>query len=103
MADTSTRTQARTALAPPPADHGTPAPGVFLPGSWPCGGYTIAPDEATADTVEPLIREPLSIAAPELTCALGDGEPWRGYVMYQSWSLSKDPGIRVVRQGDWAD
>ncbi|HEV2370782.1 MAG TPA: hypothetical protein VGS19_01320 [Streptosporangiaceae bacterium] len=75
--------------------------GVYLPGSWPCDGYLVAPDEATATTVEPLMREQLSLAGKGLVC-LGDGEPWRGYVMYLSKSLRDEPGIRVVRDGNWS-
>lgn len=75
--------------------------GIYLVGSWPHDSYRIAPDEAGPDVVERLMREPLSLAAPELAC-LGDGEPGRGYVIYLSESLRAETGIKVARAGDWS-
>ena len=47
------------------------------------------------------MRSALAIAGNSLVC-LGDGEPWRGYVIYLSESLRAEPDIRVAKEGGWS-
>lgn len=74
---------------------------VYLPGSWPEEDPVIAPDAPGAETVERLMGAALDVAAGRLAY-LADGEPGRGYVTYISGSLRAEPGITVVRDGDWS-
>lgn len=78
-----------------------PGIGVYLPGSWPDRSAGIAPDVPNAEDVERLMRPALSAAADRLSY-LGDGEPGRGYLIYLSESLRREPGIAVAREGDWS-
>jgi hypothetical protein len=74
---------------------------VYLPGSWPEEDLVIAPDDPGEETVERLMSAPLAVAAGRIAY-LGDGEPGRGYVIYISESLRREPGITAVRDGDWS-
>lgn len=74
--------------------------GIYLTGSWPCDGYRIDPDAAGQETVAPLMKEPLALAAGHLAY-LGDGEPWRGYMIYIPESLKHEPALKVARTGGW--
>lgn len=82
-------------------NHGSPAVTVYLPGSWPEKDLVIAPDDPGEETVERLMSAPLSVAAGHIEY-LADGEPGRGYVIYISESLRREPGISVAREGDWS-
>lgn len=74
---------------------------VYLPGSWPEPVPVIAPDDAGAEAVERLMRAQLAVAGDRLAY-LGDGEPGRGYVIYLSESLRREPDVTVTRDGDWS-